>query len=159
MTTTNSADFVGHCGLYCNACGIRQEKIKDAANNLQGLITYYGFDKVMPDLVKYEPSLKNYDKFAEVLDGLVNLFGDCPGCMHEGGDPGCKVRACAKQKGYRTCAECKEIKTCENLAPYRQGYKGLVPALKNIRKNGIESYAKEMQQKVDKGFSYLEEPK
>lgn len=159
METANPADFVGYCGLYCNACGIRQEKIKAAANNLRGILSHYGFDKMMPELAKWEPSLKHYDTFTEVMNGLVKMFGDCPGCLQEGGDPNCKVRLCAKQKGYRTCAECSETETCENLAPYRKGYKGLIPAHQNIRKNGIGSYAEGMQKKVDNGYSYLEEHK
>jgi len=91
------------------------------------------------------------------MDGLVKLFGDCPECLQDGGDPNCKMRLCAKQKGYRTCAECAEAETCEKLASLRKGYKGLIKALQNIRQNGIQKYAEEMQRKVAKGYSYLEE--
>ncbi|MCK4434643.1 hypothetical protein KAU92_04060 [Candidatus Bathyarchaeota archaeon] len=45
METSNPADFVGYCGLYCNACGIRQGKIKNAVDNLRNVIAAYGFDK------------------------------------------------------------------------------------------------------------------
>ncbi len=159
MATTNPADFVGYCGLYCNACGIRQEKIKTAVSNLRDIITHYGFDKMMPELAKWEPSLKHYNEFSEVMNGLVKMFGDCPGCLQGGGDPNCKVRSCAKQKGYRSCAECSEAGTCENLAPYREGYKGLTSALQGIKENGIRSYAEGIQKKVDDGYSYLEERK
>jgi len=58
MTKTDASSFVGYCGLYCNACGIRQEKIKNAVNNLRGIIAHYGFDKMMPELAKWEPSLQ-----------------------------------------------------------------------------------------------------
>jgi hypothetical protein len=154
MADTDSANLVGYCGLYCNACGIRQGKIKTAVNNLREIIACYGFDKIMPELAKWEPTLKHYNEFSQVMDGLVKMFGDCPSCLQGGGDPDCKVRTCAKQKGYRTCAECSEAETCENLAPYREGYKGLIPALQTIRQGSIESYVKEMQRKVDKGYSY-----
>ncbi|MGD8506646.1 MAG: DUF3795 domain-containing protein [Candidatus Bathyarchaeota archaeon] len=159
MSSADPASLVGYCGLYCNACGIRQEKIKAAVSNLRNIIAAYGFDKIMPDLTKWEPSFEHYDEFDQVMNGLVKLFGGCPGCLQEGGDPNCKVRSCAKQKGYRTCAECSEADTCENLAPYRKGYKGLAPALQNIRENGIKRYTEEMQKKVDEGYSYLEERK
>ena len=158
MAATDPASLVGYCGLYCNACGIRQEKIKTAVNNLRNVIAAYGFDKIMPQLAKWEPSFKHYNEFNQVMNGLVKMFGDCPGCLQDGGDPDCKVRSCAKQKGYRTCAECNEAETCENLAPYREGY-GLIPTLQTIRKNSIEKYAQEMQKKVDDGYSYLEEHK
>jgi len=157
MTTTDASSFVGYCGLYCNACGIRQEKIKNAVNNLRGIIAYYGFDKMMPELAKWEPSLKHYSEFNQVMDGLVKMFGDCPGCLQGGGDPNCKVRTCAKERNYRTCAECDEAEACEPLAPYRKGYKGLTPALRSIKQNGVTRYAEEMQKKVNEGYSYVEE--
>ena len=157
MTTTGASSFVGYCGLYCNACGIRQEKIKNAVNNLRGIIAHYGFDKMMPELAKWEPSFKHYSEFNQVMDGLVKMFGDCPGCLQGGGDPNCKVRKCAKEKNYRTCAECDEAETCEPLAPYRKGYKGLTPAFKSIKQNGVTRYAEEMQKKVNEGYSYVEE--
>lgn len=153
MARTEPVNLVGYCGLYCNACGIRQGKIKAAVGNLRDIIAAYGFDKLMPELSKWEPSFKHYREFNQVMEGLIKLFGDCPGCLQGGGDPNCKVRACAKEKGYRTCAESSENETCEKLAPYREGYR-LMPALENIKQKGIEWYAKEMQKKVDEGFSY-----
>jgi len=56
MTKTDPASLAGYCGLYYNACGIRQEKIKAAVNNLRDIIVSYGFDKIMPELAKWEPS-------------------------------------------------------------------------------------------------------
>jgi len=159
MATTDPSQFVGYCGLYCNACGIRQEKIKTAVNNLRSIIATYGFDKILPELANWEPSFKHYEEFNRVMDGLVKMFGDCPGCLQGGGDPDCKVRACAKQRGYRTCAECNEAETCEKLTPYRKGYKGLAPALQSVKQNGIGRYAEEMQKKVDEGYCYLDEHK
>jgi len=159
MASTDPASLVGYCGLYCNACGIRQGKFKTAVNNLRDIIATYGFDKIMSELSKWEPSFKHYNEFDQVMNGLVKMFGDCPGCLQGGGDPNCKVRLCAKQKGYRTCAECGEADTCENLAPFRKGYKGFTQALQNIRQNGIGRYAAEMQKKVYEGYSYLEERK
>ena len=158
MTTTEPANLVGHCGLHCNACGIRQGKIKKAVNDLHKIIAVYGFDKAMPELANWEPSFKHYNEFDQVMNGLVKMFGYCPGCLQGGGDPNCKVRSCAKVKGYRTCAECNEVESCEPLAPYRKGY-GLTAALQSIKQNSIEKYAEEMQKKVDEGYSYLEERK
>ena len=154
MTAESPANFVGYWGLYCNACGIRQGKIKTAVNNLRDTIAAYGFDKIMPELAKWEPSLKHYNEFSQVMDGLVKMFGDCPGCLQGGGDPNCKVRTCAKQKGYRTCTQCDETETCEPLAPYREGYGKLTEALQNIKQKSIDKYAEEMQKKVDEGYSY-----
>jgi hypothetical protein len=148
---TDLVNLVGYCGLHCNACSIRQGKIKAAVNNLRDVIAAYGFDKIMPDLANWEPSFKHYDEFKQVMDGLVKMFGYCSGCLEGGGDPNCKVRSCAKQKGYRTCTECAEAKTCQKLDPYRKYFE---PALQSIKKNGIKGYAEEMQKKVEQGYSY-----
>lgn len=159
LTTTDSSNFVGYCGLYCNACGIRQGKIRTAVKNLRSIISHYGFDKMMPALAKWEPSFQHYGEFTQVMDGLVKMFGECPGCLQSGGDPDCKVRTCAKEKGYRTCAECSEAETCESLAPYRKWYEPLIGALRTIRQHGVDRYAKDMQQRVDEGYSYVEQDK
>jgi hypothetical protein len=151
MTGTDLVNLIGHCGLYCNACSIRQGKIKAAVNNLRDIIAAYGIDKSMPDLANWDPGFKHYDGFKQVMEGLVKIFGDCPGCLGGGGDPNCKVRSCAKQRGYRTCIECAEAKTCQKLDPYRKYFE---PALQRIKEKGIKSYADEMQRKVDQGYSY-----
>jgi hypothetical protein len=153
MAETDPTNLVSYCGLFCNACGIRQGKIKTAVNNLRDIIAVYGFDKLMPELAEWEPSFRHYNEFYQVMDGLVKMFGSCPGCLQGGGDPNCKVRSCTKQKGYRTCAECSEAEACETLAPYREGY-GLATALQSIRQDGIEGYAQKMLKKVDEGYRY-----
>jgi hypothetical protein len=150
MGRSKLADFIGYCGLYCNACGIRQGKIKNAVEDLRGVIASYGFDKIMPELSKYEPSFEHYDEFEEVMNGLVKLFGECPGCLQGGGDPNCKVRACAKEKKFRTCTECNEADNCEKLAPYRKYYE---VACKGIKQKDIQKYAEMMQKKVEDGYS------
>jgi hypothetical protein len=151
MAATDTVNAVGYCGLYCNACSIRQGKIKAAVNNLRDIIAAYQFDKIMPDLANYDPCFKQYDGFKQVMDGFVRVFGDCSGCVQGGGDPNCKVRSCAKLKGYRTCAECAEAKACRKLDPCRMY---LEHGLQSIEKNGIKSYAGKMQKKVDQGYSY-----
>lgn len=157
MSNQNLASLVGHCGLYCNACGIRQGKIKDAVECLRGILSSYGFDKIMPELSNWEPSFEHYGEFDKVMSGLVKMFGSCPGCLNGGGDPDCKVRSCARQAGYATCAECSENQNCEKLAPFQEGYKGLSAALEKIKQTSTDKYAEEMQRKVANGYSYLEE--
>jgi hypothetical protein len=151
MDVIDPVSLVGYCGLYCDACRIRQGKIKEAVNNLRDILDSYGFDKIMPDLATWEPSFKHYDEFKQVMDGLVKIFGYCAGCLENGGDPNCKVRLCARQKGYRTCTECGEAQSCQKLKPYRKYFD---PALQIIKENGVKGYARKMQKKVDEGYSY-----
>ena len=147
-------DLAGHCGLYCGACGIRQGRIKQAVENLRNVIGAYGFDKIAPELAKWEPAFQHYNEFESVMDGWVKLFGECPGCIKGGGDPNCAVRVCCKQKGFVTCAECGEMDTCEKVKQY--GPRAL-EGLGKIKAMGVDRWAQEMQKKVDAGYSYLDE--
>jgi len=74
MAVINAANLVGHCWLYCEACRIRQGKIKEAVDNLRDVIASYGFEKIMPQLANWEPSFKHYDGFKQVMDGPVKVF-------------------------------------------------------------------------------------
>jgi hypothetical protein len=151
MVATDTVNSVAYCGLYCNACRIRQEKVKEAVTNLRDTIASFGIEKSVPELANWEPSFKHYDEFKQVMDGLTKIFGYCAGCLENGGDPNCKVRLCARQKGYRTCSVCTEAQSCQKLNPYRKYFE---PALQSIKESGIKDYAEKMQKRVDEGYSY-----
>ena len=146
-------NLVGYCGLYCGACGIYQGRIKQAVQNLREVIRAYGFDKIAPELAKWEPAFQHYAEFDKVLDGFVKLLGECPGCVAGGGDPGCRVRECCRPKAFQTCAECDKMGTCEILqrvAPEKK-------ELSKIKGTGIDKWIEEMQRKVSAGYCYLDE--
>ena len=145
-------ELVGYCGLYCGACGIYQGRIKEAVENLRKVIGAYGFDKIAPELAKWEPAFKNYAEFEKVLDGFVKIFGECQGCIAGGGDPGCVIRKCCSQKGYVTCVECIGMDTCEKIL----GFAGSLENLKRIKAIGVDKWAKEMQKRVDAGYCQLD---
>jgi len=145
--------LVGYCGLYCGACGIRQGRVKQAVENLRKVLGAYGFDKITPELAKWEPAFQHYAEYEKVLDGFVRLLGECPGCVSGGGDPNCALRECSKKRGYATCADCPEMDTCVKLKRYRWTSKALL----EIRAEGADRWAKEMERKVSEGFCYLDE--
>jgi len=107
----------------------------------------------MPELAKWEQSLQHYAEFEKVMDGLIKLFGECPGCVGGGGDPNCAIRQCCQQKKFTTCVECAEIEKCEKLRRYAWA----LEKLQEIKATGIEKWREEMQKKVDKGYCYLDE--
>jgi len=144
---------IGYCGLFCNACSIRQGKIKHAVENLHKVIKAYGFDKVMPDLAKWEPSMQHYGEFDNVMEGLVKLFGECPGCISGGEDPSCAIRQCCQPRDYASCAECREMESCDKV----QRSPAVKKRLREIKAVDVARWAKEMQQKVDTGYCYLDE--
>lgn len=147
-------NLIGYCGLYCGACGIYQGRIKQAVENLQKVVGAYGFDKIMPELAKWEPSFQHYPEFEKVMDGLVKLFGECPSCVAGGGDPNCAIRECCKQKPYSMCVECSELESCEKVKRY-----GLdtLANLQKVKAMGVDKWVEEMQKKVAKGYCYLDE--
>lgn len=151
--TRNPKDLVAYCGLYCGACGIYQGRIRQAVENLRKVIGAYGFDKIAPELTKWEPSLQHYAEFEKVMDGLVKLFGECPACIGDGGDPNCAIRQCCRQKKYATCVECAEMDTCGTLQRYPWAKK----ELQKIKTTGLDKRTREMQEKVDAGYCTLDE--
>jgi len=153
IVNENSKNLVGYCGLYCGACGIYQGRIKQAVENLWKVIRIYGFDKIAPELAKWEPAFQHYKEFAEVMDGWVKIFGECPGCVKDGGDPECGVRECCKQKGYALCVECGEMDGCATL----QRYPWAADTLRQIKDMGADKWLSEMQKKVDAGYCSLDE--
>lgn len=146
-------NLIANCGLYCGACGIYQGRIKQAAENMRKVVSAYGFDKMAPELAKWEPAFQHYPEYEKVLNGFVSLFGDCPGCIGNGGDPNCALRKCARQKEYVTCTECNEMDDCEKLRQYDYGLK----ELKRIKDIGLDKWIDEMKRKVDAGYCYLDD--
>jgi len=146
----NSKSLVGYCGLYCGACAIYQGKIKHAVENLRKLIKAFGFDKFISELSQWNPAFQHYPKFEKVMNALEEMFGECPACLQNGGDPKCQIRLCCRQKGYVTCAECAEMQTCQKLEPYAKNR----DTLERIKAVGVEQWAEEMKKKVDEGFCY-----
>ena len=150
---SSSKNLVGYCGLHCGACGIYQGRIRQAVENLRGVIQAYGFDKISAELAKWEPSFEHYAEFENVMDGLVKIFGGCPGCVGGGGDPTCAVRECCKQKAYATCVDCNKMNECDKLKQREWALK----RLREIRALGFQKWVEEMQSKVNAGYCYLDE--
>lgn len=132
----NPKSLLGYCGLYCGAWGIYQGRIKQAVQNPRGVISVYGFDKMSAELTKWEPSLKHYAEFEEVMDGLVKLFGECPNCVDGGGDPTCEIRICAKEKGHTICVECAEMDACKKLSQREWTLEALKSIQPPVLRNG-----------------------
>ena len=50
MIVADPVNFIAYCGLYCNACRIRQGKVKEAVTDLRDIIASFGIEKSMPSL-------------------------------------------------------------------------------------------------------------
>jgi len=152
---SEESSLVGHCGLYCGACAIYQQMIKKRGKQLLEVLNAYQFREIAKEAKEWDPKLKHYAQFEEVLQSLMKMFGECPGCVAGGGPPVCVIRDCCKENGLSTCAECDKM-PCDKLEPQIQGYKGHLDGLRRIREIGTDKWAKEMERKVRDGFSYIE---
>ena len=92
--------------------------------------------------------------FWAFLKGMV-VDGVCVSCKAGSGNPACKVRICAKEKGIEVCALCKSY-PCELFTRYFEGY----PILKHdnsvLREKGIDAWLKLQNERMEKGFTYAE---
>ena len=77
--------------------------------------------------------------------------GRCEGCKTGGGFSGCKVRACAMDRGYTTCAQCGEMESCPKLDNLLSRLYAWVfrtrrmENLREIRDHGLEPFVARME--------------
>lgn len=154
-TMNSEPSLVGYCGLHCGACAIHQGMIRNRAMQLLEVLSAYQLRDIAKEAKEWAPELAYYQQFEEVLQALMKMFGECPGCLAGGGPPVCVIRDCCKKNGFSTCAECDNM-PCDKLEPQIQCYRGHLDMLRRIKEIGESKWAKEMAQKVRKGFSYVE---
>ncbi len=87
-------ELLSYCGYRCDQCPGYHENIESDEDR----------KRIQADWVKY------YDHKVEAEEI------DCQGCKAglRDGNPNCKVRPCAIEKGVATCAECGEF-ACETI--------------------------------------------
>ena len=142
-------ELAAYCGLYCGACDIYQKRIGQSGKELRKVLDAYQFNEIATQV----PGLEDYETFYKVLNTIVTIFGQCPGCPKGGGPPQCDIRNCCKENGYKTCAECSSV-PCEKLKLLLDSYPQLGEDLQEIKKSGLEKWSQEQQEKVDKGLRY-----
>jgi len=108
-----------------------------------------GFDDVMQNI----PGGGDFWKF---LNGMTDS-GICTSCYEGGGNPGCKVRICAREKGIKVCALCESY-PCEHFG---EMFFTVCPTLRQdnelLRNEGMEAWAKLQDERHAKGYTYADE--
>jgi hypothetical protein len=135
---------VAYCGLYCAECPNHTGVIADLARDLRKQLRNYRFDKTAELLSKF-PFFKEYKKYGDcynVLGAMVKMRCGRT-CKNGGGNPSCKIRACAIRKYYEGCWQCDVYEKCEKLDFLRTNH-GIahLKNLKIIKKEGIEEFEK-----------------
>ena len=138
--------YICYCGLYCENCSVKV-KIDPAAKTLYEEMKKGGFEEI----IHFIPG---GDKFWSFLKGMVDP-GICSSCKDGGGNPGCSVRICAKEKGIEICALCESY-PCDKFTAFFEGY----PVLKSdnllYKEKGIEVWSELQDERRKKGFTYAD---
>ena len=139
-------EYICYCGLYCENCAVKA-KVEPASKILYDEMKKAGFE----DIIHFIP---DGDKFWQFLKGMA-VDGACISCKEGSGNPGCKVRMCAKEKNIEICALCDNY-PCEYFTKFFEGY----PILKHdnsvLREEGMEAWSKLQDERKAKGFTYSE---
>jgi hypothetical protein len=136
-------NLIGYCGLYCATCPGYTQIAANLAKELRAELKKGKFDKAADYLAKMPglEAFKNYEKCYEMLKAMATLR--CPGCRKGGGGPDCKIRICAKQKGFAGCWQCSKLKTCKNFKALEQsGDKTYIKNLRMIERLGLAGFVK-----------------
>lgn len=136
-----------YCGLYCENCATKA-KVEPAARVLYQELMNAGFEGVLPFMPDGEP-------FWSFLKGMA-LEGTCESCRGGSGNPACRVRTCAKEKGIEMCALCDSY-PCERFSEFFTGYPMLKEDNRLLREEGQEAWARLQDERKAKGYAYSEE--
>jgi hypothetical protein len=97
------------------------------------------------------------DGFWKFLNGMVE-GGICVSCKEGSGDPGCKVRICAREKNIEMCAFCSDY-PCGHFDKFFENLPILRRDNELLRKEGKKAWAKLQDERNVKGFTYSDEKK
>ena len=139
---------VTYCGLYCGLCANRR-RISQQAATLRQTLRGEGYDRGYIDI----PGLQ--EVFAEFWTGLNRLADTpCPGCRAGGGDPGCAIRTCARERDVVTCPLCADY-PCARLEAMCN-YPLLRADAQRLQKVGLERWMAEQEARAAAGFAYAD---
>ena len=139
-------EYTCYCGLYCENCAVKV-KVEPASKILYEEMKKAGFE----DIIHFIP---DGDTFWSFLKSMV-FDGVCISCKEGSGNPGCKVRICAKEKGIEMCTLCDSY-PCALFERYFEGYPMLKYDNSILREKGWEVWSKLQDERQARGFSYHE---
>lgn len=136
---------ISFCGSYCHICDWHTGRIRKTFRAAADALKLFGFRK----LLEGKADARNM-KLG--LDILANS-GICPGCKAEAGEPAgkdrCRIRQCARARGYELCCECSKF-PCR-LLKRNPGVRkfGCIENLRQIKSRGLKRWVdKQWQEHV-----------
>ena len=138
--------YICYCGLYCENCAV-MAKVTPASKVLYDEMRKAGFEEV----IQFIPG---GDGFWPFLKDMAEN-GLCVSCKDGGGDPGCAIRICAKDKAVEMCVLCEEY-PCERFDTF-QGFPIYKKDNDMLREQGMEVWAKKQDERRRNGYIYFDE--
>jgi hypothetical protein len=127
-------ELIGYCGAYCPDCPSHTQEVADLARDLRKVLRRQKIGEyvdMMAEMPGFE-AFKHYKKGYELLGALMKIRCKNKYCRAGGWGGRCKIKACARKKGFRGCWECEKFEDCETLHLLEEGDDA--PHLKNLRK-------------------------
>jgi hypothetical protein len=137
--------FVTYCGLHCDLCSARS-RIPQRAKALQQAMA----DEGWPYWGRDFPGFTDFWAF---LEGL-HTDGGCPGCR-AGGDPGCQIRVCARERRLDLCNQCGDF-PCEHIQALAARYPTLVADNRRMGAVALDQWLEEQLERKRRGFIYAD---
>ncbi len=137
--------LIAACGLYCGDCFARRGRIADLARDLRKELRTARFGKVAETMgkVSFFKAFDDYDRCYEVLGAMVK-FRCRKSCREGGGDPWCKMRSCARRRGFTGCWECDSFEGCKHILAFTGTFhgEGHIRNLRRLRRKGPTAFVK-----------------
>ncbi|MDR2736533.1 MAG: DUF3795 domain-containing protein [Gracilibacteraceae bacterium] len=138
--------YTCYCGLYCKNCAV-MVNVEPAAKILYEEMIKAGFE----DIVHMIPGGSGFWPF---LKSMAEE-GVCVSCREGSGNPGCAVRACAKEKGVEMCALCQDY-PCDQCAVFFQGLPMLDHDNALLRDRGWDAWGELQDKRRARGYTYAD---
>ena len=139
-------EYICHCGLYCENCAVKS-RVEPASKQLYTEMQKAGFE----DIINFIPDGEAFWRFLKSVAGE----GACVSCKAGSGNPGCKVRTCAAEKGIELCALCPDY-PCDKFPEFFADYPILRDDNELLRTQGFDAWARMQDNRHTSGFSYTD---
>lgn len=141
----NVKNQIGFCGIWCGSCTSGNGATQKLAEKFEALAK-----KSQNQLETWAPKSFNFNEFMKGLTAIHSM-PLCPGCRKGGGDPNCKIRICALNKGLTDCSLCDQLLTCKNFEELERSHPKIKECLMGINENEraalIEKWVNELKTK------------
>jgi hypothetical protein len=126
----NVKNQVGFCGIWCGSCPGGNGVVLELTRKYEQVIK-----RNQAALEKWAPKEFSFKGLMKEL-AHIQAMPQCPGCRQGGGNPTCKVRICALNKGLTYCGQCEQLLTCENYAELEKSNPKIKEGLLEIKNKG-----------------------